>query len=76
MNKAFLFNSLIVEWIVTLNVVMTFMPGRYPAKSSHKSYFIYQKHFYPIIGALWEEENCARIIDSHAIRILIQDAAW
>jgi type III restriction enzyme len=52
--------------IIEPDVAMTFLPGRYPAKSPYKGRLVFQKHFYPIVGALnGEEEDCAEIIESH-----------
>ncbi|HML33421.1 DEAD/DEAH box helicase [Sporomusa sphaeroides] len=52
--------------IVAPDVAMTFLPGRYPAKSCYKGHIRLDKHFYPIIGDMnGEEAACAQIISSH-----------
>ena len=51
--------------VVGPNVTMSFKT-KYPANSFYKGRFQFQNHFFPNIGAMNdEEEDCAKIIDSH-----------
>ncbi|MEG6586065.1 DEAD/DEAH box helicase [Dendrosporobacter sp. 1207_IL3150] len=52
--------------IVAPDEAMTFLPGRYPAKSCYHGRVLFNKHFYPLVGDMNKEEvDCAQIIDSH-----------
>lgn len=52
---------------VTPDVAMAFRPDGYPAKSFYHGSKVFQRHFYPLIGAMDSEEEiyCAQCIDAH-----------
>jgi type III restriction enzyme len=52
--------------VVASEVSMRFLPNRYPVKNCYRGRVRFNKHFYPIIENMNDEEvDCAQVIDVH-----------